>query len=264
MNKENIQIMGILNITPNSFSDGGDFLNKDVVLNRIQEMMNEGVNIIDIGAESTAPHNKKISHEEEWKRLEQIIKNLPPNIQYSLDSYKAKTWEKVLSFQNDIILNDVSGLKEDTNEKILLLRKYPKTKVIIMFSRNISLPDPKNIMNEIITFFEKKIKLLTSNGIDLSRIIIDSGMGGFLSKNKEVSFEVIKNLHLLKKFNCKILTGTSRKSFLSNYKNNDNPKSRLISSVISAIKCMNNGANILRVHDIKQTIEGINIFNKLY
>jgi dihydropteroate synthase len=263
MNRNNIKIMGILNITPNSFSDGGNFITSNIILKRIFEMINEGADIIDIGAESTAPHNSKISHKKEWKRLEPIIKNLPKNIQYSLDSYKADTWEKTLKYQENIILNDVSGLKLDTEKKIFLLKKYPKTKVIIMFSRDISKPDPKNIMDEIINFFEKKIFLLTKQNIHLNRIIIDSGMGGFLSKNKEISFEVIKNLALLKKFNCEILTGTSRKSFLSNLNNTDNPKNRLISSVLSAIKCMKNGSNILRVHDIKETVEGINIFNKL-
>lgn len=226
--------------------------------------MKNGASFIDVGGESTAPNAKKIDEKEEWKRIENIIKNLTKNnIPLSLDSYKSEIWEKAVEYNENIIFNDVSGLQIDTDEKIKILQQYPKTKVILMFSRDISQQDPKNIMEEIITFFKKQITLLENAGIEKSRIILDAGMGGFLSKNPEISFEVIKNLEQLQQYNCKILIGTSRKSFLREISDSKNPKNRLISSVITALECIKNGANIVRVHDVKETKEAIEVMKKL-
>lgn len=262
------KIFGILNITPDSFSDGGDFLSPKKAVHAAQRMIQEGADIIDIGAESTAPDNKKISHEEEWQRLEKIFpalreKNLIKKI--SLDSYKSKTWEKFLELGGEI-LNDVSGLETDQEEKIFLLKKYPQAKVILMFSQDISQPDPKNleeiIMKDIKKFFTEKILLLQKNGIEKSRIILDPGMGGFLSTNPKISFEVIARLKELEIFNCQILVGTSRKSFLREVSHPTDPTKRKIASVVSGLLAVQNGANFLRVHDVVETREGLDTLEK--
>ena len=258
------KIMGILNITPDSFSDGGMFLEPKKALEKAKELLEHGADIIDIGAESTAPHNTPITFEAEWERLKNILPILiEKHIPLSLDSYKSGIWEKALEIEPEypFMLNDVSGLKIDTKEKISILKKYPQTKVIIMFSRDISLPDPLNltesIISEITTFFEHQTRKLLDAGIEKNRIILDPGMGGFLSKNPAVSFGVIAQMKELKKLGYKILVGTSRKSFLKEVSCSSKSSGRTIPSVVTALECMKNGADILRVHDVLETIEGV-------
>lgn len=263
--KKTIQIMGILNITPDSFSDGGDFVSSKNAVIQAKKMRELGADIIDIGGESTAPHSQKISAQEEWKRIKKSIIELHNNsIPLSVDSYKSEIWKKAVLIDEKIIFNDVSGLRVETDTKIKILQKNPQTKVIIMFSRNITQKDPDNIMEEIIEFFNKQLHLLEQAGIEKNRIIIDPGMGGFLSQNSQISFEVIRNLQILERYNCDILVGTSRKSFLRNVSDKHNPKNREIASVITAIESAKNGANILRVHDIKSTKEALETCNCIY
>ncbi len=263
------RIMGILNITPNSFSDGGMFLTPEKALQRAEEMIHQGADIIDIGAESTAPGNDPISAEEEWNRLQNILPILlQKNIPLSLDTKKADIAEKFFILGGKI-LNDVSGLLYEEDKKIALLKKYPETKVICMFSRNVKLlPDflpgeEKKIWEEILPFFTNRICLCASHGILPERIIIDPGMGGFVSQNPEVSFEILRDLSRLKIFKTPILVGTSRKSFLKNVSDPINPHHRVVSSVVSAFMAFQNGASIVRVHDVFETHEALKTWEKI-
>ncbi|MEI7511632.1 MAG: dihydropteroate synthase [Candidatus Peregrinibacteria bacterium] len=262
-------LMGILNITPNSFSDGGMFVNPQKALERAEEMMRQGADIIDMGSESTAPGNASISAEEEWERLQDILPTLlEKKMPISLDTKKASIAEKFFAL-GGTILNDVSGLQEDQEEKIALLKKYPQTNLICMFSRNLStLPDflegeEAKIWDEILPFFQEKIALFASHGIAKKRLIIDPGMGGFISKNPAVSFEILKNLSQLQVFGLPILVGTSRKSFLRAVSDPVNPQNRLIASVVSSLLAAQNGAHILRVHDVQETKEAWETWRKM-
>jgi len=272
------QIIGLLNISPDSFSDGGDFLEPEKALKRAEEMLKEGADIIDIGAESTAPHNIPISAEEEWKRLTNILPILlEKKIPISLDSQKSEIWEKFLKLSQQyevkqVMINDVSGLgrtlknREEEQKKIQLLQKFPNTKIVIMFSRDISEPDPEHlseiIVSEISEFFLQKIQVLEHAGIQKSRIILDTGMGGFLSKNPEISFTVIKNFQKFLGLGCELYIGTSRKSFLSEVSGNISPEKRVISSVVSSLIGIQNGASYVRVHDVKEMKEGLETLKK--
>lgn len=252
--------MGILNSTPDSFSDGGEYITANVAIEKAEKMMEEGADIIDIGGESTAPGNNPISHTEEWERIETIvIALLQKNIPLSLDSYKAETWEKFLSLGGRM-LNDVSGLQKEQEKKIELLKKYPESKVIIMFSRNPK-EETKDIMEEIFLFFESTFTLLEKHQIPRTQIIIDPGMGGFLSVFPCVSFSVLKHLVSLKKFQCPILIGTSRKSFLREVSHHTDPKKRDFASVITSFLAIQNGADIIRIHDVSSFKETMNILN---
>lgn len=262
------QIVGVLNITPDSFSDGGNFLSPENALARAEEMLKEGADIIDVGAESTAPHNTDISEQEEWERLQNILPILlEKKIPISLDSQKPVTWEKFLELGGEMI-NDVSGLGKNKEEqrKISLLQKFPNSKIVIMFSRDISAPDPenleKNILPEIFEFFCQKILLLENAGIQKSRIILDPGMGGFLSKNPEISFLVLKKFQKFLELGCELYLGTSRKSFLSEVSQTNSPEKRVISSVVSSLVGVQNGASYVRVHDVKEMREGLETMRK--
>ncbi|HIQ57444.1 TPA: dihydropteroate synthase [Candidatus Gracilibacteria bacterium] len=286
----NIKIMSILNITPDSFSDGGLFLEKNSALEHVKKSMQDGADIIDIGAESTAPQNSAISADEEWHRIKNIIpdifsyiqeynsqntNNLKNDIIISLDSYKSVIWKKFLDSAqknnfnlNNIILNDVSGLAIDYSEKIEIIKKYTKLytnlKICIMFDKNKTHREltSKNIISEIINFFDTIILTFQIEKINIKHIILDPGMGGFLSKNSDVSFSLIKQLKLLRDFAntnniSDILIGTSRKSFLSEI-TADNKK--VLASVFTSVECIQNGANIIRMHDTKSMKKGLNYF----
>ena len=272
------QIIGVLNITPDSFSDGGDFFAPEKALKRAEKMLEEGADIIDIGAESTAPHNTSISGEEEWARLTNILPILlEKKIPISLDSQKSEIWEKFLELSQkyevkNVMINDVSGLGKNKNKekeeqkKIELLQKFPDTKIVIMFSRDISESDSEDlsetILSEISEFFSQKIQILEHAGIQKSRIILDTGMGGFLSKNPEISFLVIRNFQKFLELGCKLYLGTSRKSFLSEVSGNISPEKRVISSVVSSLVGIQNGANYVRVHDVQEMREGLETLKK--
>ena len=284
--------MSIVNITPDSFSDGGLFTNKKNVLAEIKKNIKNGANIIDIGAESTAPHNSKISEQEEWDRLKNIIPEIfsyistynkkvdkkNNSIKISLDSYKIKTWKKFLrsaeenNFDiNNIIINDVSGLNNNINSenicenKINIIKKYSQKysgfQICVMFNKNKTshILTPENIISEIITFFTKIIQIFSENNIHIKHLIIDTGMGGFLSQDEKVSWFLVKNLQIIRDFADKnnianILMGTSRKTFLAPEKS---PKDRVQESVFSSMQCMKNGANIIRIHDTKELVCGL-------
>jgi dihydropteroate synthase len=260
-------LVGVLNITPDSFSDGGDFLDPQTALSRAKQMITEGADMIDIGAESTAPHNTEISPEEEWHRLKNILPILlKNNFPISLDSQKYQTWEKFFALGGEMV-NDVSGLKKDTPEKIALLQKYPEIKVVIMFSRDITPKEPENfpekILEEIEQFFAEKIELLKNAGISKERIVLDTGMGGFLSKNPEISFAVLKNLSRFTNLGCPLFIGTSRKSFLANVSQKPNPADRLVSSIVSSMVAVQNGADYIRVHDVAEMKEALGVLEKV-
>lgn len=241
-------ILGILNITPNSFSDGGLYIDIENAISYAKSMIKNGVDIIDVGGESTHPNSLPINSKEELKRIIPIIKELIKlNIPISIDTYKPEVAKKCLEIGANII-NDISGLNDIEMAKVVSNYKVP---IIIMYNKNI-LPNKNIKSNDIISelkdFFSKKIKLAESFGI--KEIIIDPGIG--FGKTLEENIEILRNLGKLKKFNKPILIGTSRKGFLG--KITGLPVSeRLESSLASNIISIMNGANIIRVHDIRES-----------
>lgn len=259
--------MGVLNCTPDSFSDGGDFISPANAVAQAQQMIAQGASIIDIGGESTAPHATKVSAEIEWGRIESVLRNIADlSINVSLDSYKAEIWEKALSINPFLWLNDVSGLQTELEKKIALLKRFPLSRVVVMFSR--SLPYKSDslplLLDSIDMFFQKTLTFLLENGISLERIILDPGMGGFLSPDPKASFCVLQNLSRFQKYKCPLLIGTSRKSFLREVSHPSDPKQRQIASVITSTEAWKNGASIIRVHDVLETNEALQTLSALY
>lgn len=248
------KIMGILNLTPDSFSDGGKFNDANKALKQAQKLEAEGANILDIGGESTGSNSAYISLEEELLRVIPILKKLRKHlhIPISIDTYKSEVARQALE-EGASIINDVTALRGD-NTMAKIAAKY-SCPIILMYCKD---PSPrttikakkyKNIIETIKKFFEKRIKYADKMGIKKSKIILDPGMGQFISSIPKYSFEIISNLRELKKLNQPILIGISRKSFLGG-----TLQSRLDKGLIASAIAYLNGANILRTHDVKETI----------
>lgn len=246
-------IMGVLNVTPDSFSDGGLFLDpKDAVEHAIQ-MTEDGADIIDIGGESTRPGADFVSSDEEMKRVVPVIEALAKNIQVpiSIDTRKADVANAALRAGAHMV-NDISGLKFDS-EMALVVQKYD-VPVIIMHSKGLpksmqNNPAYDNILQEIIESFNESIDIALDSGITRDRIILDPGIG--FGKPWKENFNIIAHLDKFKTLGFPILMGVSRKSFIGNALNLSEEK-RIFGTAAAVSACVLNGTNIVRVHDIQE------------
>ena len=247
-------IMGIINMTPDSFFDGCKYNSCDKALIKIENMLDQGASIIDIGGCSTRPGSELISISEEWIRIEKIIKQsikFFPKIIISVDTFRSDIANRAL-IEGASIINDISGGSYDSNMyKVVSNFKAP---YVLMHLRGI----PKNMMEktnydnlmvELLKYFSKKIKKLKKFGIN--DVILDPGFG--FAKDYNQNYEVLKNLSLLKKFNLPILVGLSRKLFVKKKFGSSNVDSLKGTIKLNEI-AVNNGANILRVHDVKENL----------
>ena len=247
-------IMGIINMTPDSFFDGGKYNSCEKALIKIENMLDQGASIIDIGGCSTRPGSESISISEEWIRIEKIIKQsikFFPKIIISVDTFRSDIAKRAL-IEGASIINDISGGSYDSNMyKVVSNFKAP---YVLMHLRGI----PKNMMEktnyenlmiELLKYFSKKIKRLKKFGIN--DIILDPGFG--FAKDYNQNYEILKNLSLLKKFNLPILVGLSRKLFVKKKFGSSNADSLKGTIKLNEI-AINNGANILRVHDVKENL----------
>ena len=259
-------IMGILNVTPDSFSDGGMYTSKKTAIDHVIKMIKSGADIIDIGGESTRPGSEKVKIEEELKRVLPIlnnISNLKNKVPISLDTRKPEVMMKGLKKGVDII-NDVSGLRY-SRDTIPLLKKT-KSPIVIMHS--ISTPklmqkkiSYRNVLIDIYDFLEKKINQCEKNNIDRSRIIIDPGIG--FGKNLKQNLNLIKNISLFHSLGVSILLGSSRKTFISKISKNALENERLGGSISSVIYALNQGVQIFRVHDVIETKQALDVYDKI-
>jgi len=256
---KNAIVMGILNLTTDSFFDGGKYINEKQIISKCKSMLDEGATIIDIGAQSSRPRATQISAKDELKKLLPIIKLLKnnfPSIIISIDTFWAKTAHETIEAGADII-NDISAGEMDKNMfKVIAKHNAP---YIIMHMQGIPQnmqknPTYNNIVNEVVDYFDNKIKELKT--LNISTIIIDPGFG--FGKTLEHNYQLLNNLDAFKKFNLPLLVGASRKSMI--YKLLDTTADNALNgTTITNTMALLNGANILRVHDVKQAIECIKI-----
>ena len=252
-------VMGILNLTTDSFFDGGKYVSEKQIIKRCRNMLEDGASIIDIGAQSTRPGSTQISAKDETKKLLPIIKLLKnnfPSIIISVDTFWAETAHETILAGADII-NDISAGNMD-KEMFNIIAKH-NIPYIIMHMQNTPQdmqknPRYSNVVNEVLFFFEEKIKKLKS--LNISTIIIDPGFG--FGKTLEHNYQLLNNLNAFNKFNLPILVGTSRKSMIYNLLDTTAEEALNGTSVINTI-ALQNGANILRVHDVKEAKESIKI-----
>ncbi len=249
-----IKIMGILNITTDSFSDGNEYFSTDQAVKRSLEMISEGADIIDIGGESTRPGAVKISVETELERVIPIIKELrkKSGIPISIDTTKARIAQEALA-AGASILNDISTLQFDAN-MIKVLQDFPTVPVILMHMQGTPEtmqedPHYEDVIEEIILFFKERINLCEKNGINKDRIIIDPGIG--FGKRQEDNLAILKKLSELKCLGVPILLGASRKSFIGNIYDSDT-SDRLVGSLASTAFAFQQNIELIRVHDVKE------------
>ena len=256
--------MGILNVTPDSFSDGGQFNSAQEAVDHALKMINDGVDIIDIGGESTRPGAKPLPLKEELKRIKPVIKAIRQQTDclISIDTYKASVAEVALDLGADII-NDISSLSYDKNmANLVSTRKVP---IILMHMQgspqNMQLaPSYNNLINDLIFFFKTKIEIANKAGVLNNMIILDPGIG--FGKQMEDNFEIIRELKQIKAMGYPILLGPSRKSFIGEVLNLP-VEERLEGTMASITVGIINGANIVRVHDVIETKRTISIVEKL-
>ena len=244
-------VMGILNLTPDSFSDGGKFNTLDKALRQTEKMIDDGAEILDIGAESTRPYGgaQFVSAEEEMTRLLPILEKLLTisSIPISIDTYKAKVADEALKLGAHII-NDVWGLQHD--EKMAAVVAKYQAPVIVMHNQQQAVY-PQNIMSHILDFLQKSIEIGSAAGIAAENFIVDPGIG--FAKTTEQNLKVLQQLHQLTALGCPILLGTSRKRLIGEVLNTP-VEERIEGTGATVTYGITQGANIVRVHDVKQMV----------
>ncbi|MEG6585864.1 dihydropteroate synthase [Dendrosporobacter sp. 1207_IL3150] len=242
-------IMGILNITPDSFSDGGKYNERDSALRRVEEMISDGADIIDVGAESTRPYagSKKITAEEELERLLPIIEHVLAysSVPISIDTYKSIVAREALKLGAHII-NDVWGLQKDPDMAAVAAQFNVPT--IIMHNQE-GTSYQRNVMSHVCEELRKSIDIALEAGVERDKIIVDPGIG--FGKNSEQNLEVMSQLEQLKNLGCPILLAASRKRFIGDILElpvNDRVEGTGATVAVGIVK----GSNIVRVHDVKE------------
>jgi dihydropteroate synthase len=256
-------IMGVLNLTPDSFSDGGEFNKKKSGIKHAINLFKFGADIVDVGGESTRPGSKPVSEKREWKRIEKIIKEISKKIPLSLDTRKANIMSKGVKIGIKLI-NDVSGFSYDS-KTIDVLRKN-KSPFVIQHSQGTpenmqNDPKYKNELLDIYDFFEEKIKFIRSKGIKHNNIIIDPGIG--FGKNLKHNLNLIKSVSIFHTLGFPILLGLSRKKFIKDLSGKNDTKERLGGTIASSLYSMMQGVQILRIHDVNELTQSIKVFKQL-
>ncbi len=253
------KIMGILNVTDDSFYDGGRYTSIDTAIERGRTLAKEGADIIDIGAESTRPGAMPINVNEELQRLVPVIQALKKEIHIpiSVDSYKPEVIRECVPLGIDMI-NDVTGLRNKSMVDVVIKSKLP---VVVMHMRGTPQTMQQDIhyddvVKEIYTFFEKKL-----HEIDSAHVIIDPGIG--FGKEVDHNLLILKNLSVFKTLGCPILIGTSRKSFIGKVLELPSPIDRLSGTLASCVYAYLQGANILRVHDVREVKQAIKLIEAI-
>jgi dihydropteroate synthase len=247
-------VMGVLNVTPDSFSDGGQFAAPEPALAQARRMIAEGADIVDIGAESTRPYGSEpISAEEELQRLQPVLPDVVAlGIPVSIDSMKSAVVAWALD-QGAAIANDVWGLQRDSGMAGLVAERGAP--VIIMHNRDNA--DPAiDIMQDIADFFARSLDIAAKAGISPDKIVLDPGIG--FGKTPEQSMIALARLGELQSFGLPLLVGASRKRFISTVTPSE-PHQRLGGSIAAHLLAAQNGAQIIRAHDVAETVQALRV-----
>lgn len=257
-------VMGILNITPDSFSDGGKYLPLPAALKHAEQMMAAGVDIVDIGGESTRPGSESISHQEEIDRILPVVEALKDcGKPLSIDTSKPETMKAVLEAGVDMI-NDICGFQEEASRQavsdgtcglcIMHMQGNPKT----MQEK----PHYQDVVEEVAGFLKRQVTELAAYGVARDRMVIDPGFG--FGKTKEDNIQLLRNIAGLKEtLGLPLLAGLSRKTLIGQITGKPVEK-RLAGNLAIALAAVQNGAAILRVHDVDETIDALKIWQAVH
>ena len=257
-------LMGVLNLTPDSFSDGGKFTKKNLAEKHSKKLIKDGCDILDIGGEATNPGSKDVDPKNEWKRIFPTlykIKKLKKFI--SLDTRKSFVMENGIKNKINLI-NDVSGLEYDPST-IRVLKKTNISFVIHHMQGEPSTmqknPKYKNVLLDIYDFFEEKLKYLRSEGIIHNNIILDPGIG--FGKKLKHNITLLRNISIFHSLGFPVMLGTSRKRFIKDLSGVNDSKQRLGGTIASSLIAIMQGVQILRVHDVNEVKQSIKVFKSL-
>lgn len=255
-----VLVMGILNVTPDSFSDGGCFFDSDSIGPQVDAMLAAGADIIDVGGESTRPFAAPVPAADELDRVLPAIRLIRKRsaIPISIDTTKAEVARRALAEGADII-NDISALRFDPG--MLALLKETEVPVIMMHMQGTPsdmqlAPHYDDVLQEIREFFVERLAWAAANGIDRKRFIIDPGIG--FGKTVGHNLSILKRVSELKELGCPILIGHSRKSFIGKVLGLEVQERDIATAIISAL-CIEKGISILRVHDVQMTVQAVRL-----
>ena len=260
---ERTLVMGVLNITPDSFSDGGQFYEFDRAIEQVERMIAQGADIIDVGGESTRPASEFVSEDEELRRVIPVIERVASSasIPISIDTTKPSVARAALEAGAEIV-NDISGLRFD--QAIADEAARAKAGLVLMHSRGTpkdmqQLPPVADIMSEVITGLRQSVAIAEQRGVPRNGIVIDPGIG--FGKNAEQNFELIARLEeLASEFSdLPLMIGTSRKSFIGKLLDSAPADQRLYGTLASVVAAVLKGAQIVRVHDVKPAVEAVKV-----
>tara|TARA_B100001142_G_scaffold248412_1_gene248268 strand:+ start:454 stop:1281 length:828 start_codon:yes stop_codon:yes gene_type:complete len=258
------RIFGIINVTPDSFSDGGDTFDIELAIRRGQEMIESGADVLDVGGESTRPGAKPVTEEEEISRTEPVIRSLADmGAVISIDTRRAKVMATAIDAGAEIV-NDVTALTGDP-ESIEVLSNSGKS-VVLMHMQG----DPSNMQekpyydapaSEIFDFLQKRIMACQEAGIDQKRIAVDPGIG--FGKTLDHNLDIMGKLDLYRDISSPVMLGASRKSFIGMITPSQSPKDRLPGSLASVIYAWTKGVQLFRVHDVAETRQALEVWQAI-
>jgi dihydropteroate synthase len=259
-------IMGVLNVTPDSFSDGGEFNNPSAALEQAQRLVAAGADIIDVGGQSTRPGAVEVTLAAELERVLSVVQLLRPaiSVPISVDTTKAAVASAAIASGADIV-NDISGGMFDSQ----MLSTVAKlgVPIVLMHMRGTpqtmqQLTDYEDLIGEIYQFLESRVREAIAFGINPTRMIIDPGIG--FAKKSHQSIEILRQLAKFRSLNCPILVGASRKSFIGHILEQPDPKARVWGTAAACCSAIANGADIVRVHDVKEMYDVCRVADTLF
>ena len=253
-------VMGILNATPDSFSDGGKFRNAKDAIAQAERMIKNGVDLIDIGGESTRPGAEPVSLQEELDRVLPVIESLKDcGVPLSIDTYKAETMRQALNTGVDCV-NDIWALRQagsvdavlESNDCGIVLMHMLRDPLTMQFN-----PEYQDVVAEVMDFLRERSNLLCSRGVDPSRIAVDPGFG--FGKSLEHNLQMLANFTKFSTLGYPVLAGISRKSMIGKITGKDTNE-RVAPSIAAAIMAADQGAKIVRVHDVPETVDALKLW----
>ena len=260
------KVMGIVNITPDSFSDGGAYSGSiQAVLKHAEQLLKEGAAILDIGGESTRPQAAPVSPEEEWKRVSPILAELSTwNVPISLDTRRAYIMQLALEKQWVDIINDVQALEDEDAVEIV---SQSSAGVCLMHMKGLPEnmqhnPQYRNVVQEVAEYLQQRVDVCVAAKMDTTRIVLDAGFG--FGKNLQHNIALMQQLDkLTTSYQLPLLVGVSRKRMIGELTGQETPKERVSGSVAAALYAIKQGAKIVRVHDVKETVDAIAVWQAL-
>lgn len=261
------QIMGIVNITPDSFSDGGTYsAHLKTTLAHAEKLLRDGANILDVGGESTRPGADFVSPEEEWKRVEPVLRELVQwNVPLSLDTRRAAIMRLALEANLVDIINDVQGLEDEG--ALDVLQQFSDTGICLMHMQGLPenmqiSPDYQDVVREVSAYLQQRVEACLNLGMDATRLVLDPGFG--FGKTLAHNVALMQHLDDLRSiYDLPILIGVSRKRMIGEILGRDDPRERVDGSVAAALFAATKGAQIVRVHDVKETADALKVWQAL-